>query len=492
MAKPQKINLHKAARKAMEQYGFEPDFPPEVLDEIKALGMDVKVDVEPGCRDLRHLLWSSIDNFDSKDLDQIEYCEKNELGEINVKVAIADVGRYVPKGSDLDKYAANNTASIYTGVVTFPMLHQNLSENLSSLAVDEDRYAIVADFNVSSSGLIQSVGVYHAVVRNKAKLVYEVIGRWLEGKTKTPDEVVNILELEEQILLQDRVSQILGESRFKRGALELNTLEAMIISEGDTVLDLVVVEEDKAKAIIENFMIAANGVVSEFLENAGVPIIQRVVRTPRDWEGIVAVAKSYGTKLPSKPDANELSSFLIKQKKADSERFPDLSLTMVKLLGAGEYVFSELNKPNIGHFCLAVSDYTHSTAPNRRYVDLIIQRLLEAVLNNNPTPYTKKELEEIAVNCTEKEKSSKKVERLMKKIAATTLLTGKIGEKFDGIITNASQKGTYVRVFNPPTEGRVMRNSRGLKVGKKVTVKLIKLDQNRGYIDFEVVGKKRK
>ncbi len=485
MAKPHVLNLKSAARRAMGYYGFEADFPKSVWDEILAIGSNTSVDVKEGVKDLRNLLWSSIDNDDSQDLDQIEYCEKGESGEILVKVAIADVDIYAPKGSSLDKYALNNTTSIYAGVETFPLFPDHLSTDLSSLAVDEDRFAIVAEFTVLPNGLVRPQGVYQAIVNNKAKLVYEEIGAWLEGKKPLPPQVENTSGLEAQLRLQNMASQILGGSRFDRGALELESIEAKVITKDENVLDLVLVEADMAKSIIENFMIAANGVISGFLEDVGIPIIQRVVRIPKNWNGIVDVARSKGTRLPAQPDAKALSAFLIKQKTADPERFPDLSLTMVKLLGAGEYVFSEKHKPHVGHFCLAVTDYTHATAPNRRYVDLIIQRLLKAALKGSPPPYGKKELTEIAARCTDREKASKKVERFMKKVAAAALLVGRIGERFDGIITGASEKGTYVRIIKPPTEGRVMHNTRGLKVGQKVMVKLINLDPSKGYIDFE-------
>ncbi|VVB66399.1 Ribonuclease R [Candidatus Gugararchaeum adminiculabundum] len=479
------LDLKSISRKAMAQYGFEAEFPKDVIKEVNALDDHAKKKLAPNTVDLRNLLWSSIDNSDSEDLDQIEYCEKGEAGEIHVKIAVADVDTYVPKDSPADKYARNNTTSVYAEVEIYPMLPDKLSKNLSSLLPDGDRLAMVTEYTVLTNGTVRPGHIYHAIVRNKAKLVYEEIGAWLEGTGPKPKLVGSTEGLEAQLRLQDEAAQRLGKYRVARGALQFNTLEAKAIIEHDKVLALVVVEENKARNIIENFMVAANGVMSGFLDKADVPTIQRVVRIPKDWQGISAVAKSHGTRLPATPDAKALSLFLQKEKLKDPERFPDLSLTIVKLLGFGEYVLFDKFQPRIGHFCLAVSGYTHGTAPNRRYVDLVIQRLLKSVLAKTKTPYKSLELSEIAFQCTERERASNKAERFMRKVAAAMLMAGKIGQSFEGIITGANLHGTYVRLTAIPAEGCVIRGGEGLRVGQKVSVKLVNLDPTRGFIDFE-------
>ncbi|MFA6036239.1 MAG: ribonuclease catalytic domain-containing protein, partial [Candidatus Micrarchaeia archaeon] len=410
MADFQKIDLKAIARRAMRKYGFEPAFPPTVMAAANALDGRAPERAEKSVRDLRYLLWSSIDNFDTEDLDQIEYCERGQSGEILIKVAVADVDAYVPKASTLDLHARKNTTSVYTGIEIFPMLPDRLSKNLSSLPVEQDRLAMVVEFAVLRRGNVRPGKIYRALVRNKAKLVYEEVGAWLEGRGPMPKAIAETPDLKEQVMLQDEAALRLGKYRADQGALELETLEARAVIDHQRVLDLVVIEDDRAKRIIENFMIGANGVMSGFLEKGGIVTIHRVVRIPKYWKEIVAVARARGFMLPPMPNALALSKFLLKEKKADPERFPDLSLTIVKLLGPGEYVMFDRNKP-IGHFCLAVTHYTHSTAPNRRYVDLIIQRLVKANLGNMRTPYTRQEISQMANWCTEREQASKKVER---------------------------------------------------------------------------------
>ncbi|QLJ52799.1 MAG: Ribonuclease R [Candidatus Fermentimicrarchaeum limneticum] len=486
-----KVDLKVVARKVMEQYGFEAVFPANLMAEVGALE-DQAQKAEPDVRDLRSLLWSSIDNSDSEDLDQIEYCKGVKSGEILVKVAIADVDMYVPEGSFADEHARRNTTSVYTGIETYPMLPDRLSKGLSSLLPEQERLAVVVEFSVLPGGEVLPRGIYKALVRNKAKLIYEEVGAWLEGSGPLPETVGSVLGLDAQLRLQDEASQRLEGYRVEQGALELETLEVRAILKQGKVSDLVVIHENRAMQIIENFMVAANGVMSGFLEKARIPTIQRVVRIPKDWNGVVEVAKARGASLPAKPDAKALSEFLASQKKADPELFPDLSLTIVKLLGSGEYVMYDSFQPRIGHFCLAVRDYTHGTAPNRRYVDVVIQRLLKAALERVPSPYGSKELSKIAAWCTEREGASKKVERFMEKAEAAFVLSGKIGQSFNSIVTGVSDHGTYVRLIAPPAEGRVMRGVRGLRVGQKVVVKLINLNPNRGFIDFEVAGWKGK
>jgi exoribonuclease R len=289
-------------------------------------------------------------------------------------------------------------------------------------------------------------------------------------------------------LLQNEASQLLRKHRREQGALELDTIEAQPVVENGLVKDLVLQKKNLARCLIEEFMVAANGTMVTHLGTAGIPMIQRVVRTPKNWDGIVRTAAMYGERLPSQPDAKALTKFLIRQKEADPERFPDLSLTVVKLLGPGEYMMLEHNTPPTGHFSLAVIDYTHATAPNRRYVDVINQRLIKSVLNREKSPYIIEELVDLSAWLTDREKSSKKVQRFMRKAAAAVLLHNQIGKSFEALVTGASEKGTYVRLITPPAEGRVMRGERGLSVGQKIRVRLLKTDPFNGYIDFERVG----
>ncbi|MDE1798452.1 MAG: RNB domain-containing ribonuclease [Candidatus Micrarchaeota archaeon] len=468
----------------MEKYGFESSFSKEVMAAVGQLDASAPQKAK-SVRDTRGLLWSSIDNFDTEDLDQIEYCERGGNGEINVKVGIADVDAYVPKDGTIDLFAQANTISVYTGVQTFPMFPDRLSKDLSSLPPNQDRLALVIEYSVMPDGRVKPGEVYRAVVRNKAKLVYEEVGAWLENRGPMPKLIADSKELEAQIRLQDEASEKLGQYRAGQGALALRTLQARAVIKDEKVLDLVLVEEDKAKRIIENFMIGANGVTSSLLEDTGMPTIQRIVRTPKYWDEIVDLAKEKGTKLPRMPSAKALSVFLDVEKQKDPERFPDLSLAIVKLLGPGEYVMYDKKNP-IGHFCLAVSHYTHSTAPNRRYVDLIIQRMLKAYLEKRPSPYGKKELGVAAEWCTDREQAAKRVERFMVKAEAAQLLQGRIGQTFDAMITGASDKGVYARIFEPPVEGKIVSRVKNVHVGQKVRVRLIDLDPQNGFIDFEL------
>jgi VacB/RNase II family 3'-5' exoribonuclease len=488
------IDLKAIAREAMDKYGFKYQFSEPVLNEVNALNEGILLKGSQNyARDLRSLLWSSIDNEDSLDLDQLEYCERGLNQETLVKVAIADVDLFVPKESQTDRHALKNGTSVYTGIEIFPMLPERLSNDLSSLRAGQDRPAVVIELSVLSDGSIRPEGVYRAIVRNKAKLIYEEIGDFLEGESPVPSSVTQVPGLEEQLALQDETSQRLRKFRMEQGALELDTIEPKPVVHMDAVTDLVIQRKNRARYLIENFMIAANVTMMDFLEKAGIPVIQRVVRTPKNWKGIMDVAAAYAEALPSKPDSKALSQFLIKQKEADPERFPDLSLTIVKLLGAGEYVMLEPGKTSYGHFGLAVMDYTHATAPNRRYVDVVLQRLFKSVLAKEPSPYTKKALTELSVQCTDRDKAAQKVERFMRKAAAAVLLGGRIGEFFDAIVTGASEKGTYVRIISPPVEGRVTHGEEGMAVGQKVRVRLTGMDPYKGFIDFEgVSGSKNK
>lgn len=490
--KSRSIDLYAIAGNAMQRYGFIPQFPALVLKEVASTAASLAHGGESQnpSRDLRSYLWSSIDNTDSMDLDQMEYCEQGPDGEIQVWIAVADVDFCVHKKSLTDQYAAHNGTSVYTGIVTFPMLPDILSKGITSLLPGQDCQAIVIEYAVLEDGNVRHGDIYRATVANKAKLIYEQVGDWLDGRTPIPESVQKVPGLEQQIRLQAEATIRLKKYRMAQGALDLETIEAQPVLENGIVKDLIVQHENMARHLIEEFMIAANGAMVNFLGNAGVPMIQRVVRSPKYWDKIVLTAMALGTTLPEKPDSKSLADFLMRQRDADPVRFPDLSLTIIKLIGAGEYMTLGPGEPPYGHFGLAVTDYTHGTAPNRRYVDLIVQRLIKSVLDHAALPYTLEELNEQALWLTDREKGSKKVERFMRKAAAAVLLMHRIGESFDAFVTGASEKGTYVRLMTPPAEGRVISGERGLSVGDKIRVRLIKTDPANGFIDFERVGGK--
>ncbi|MGA2162511.1 MAG: RNB domain-containing ribonuclease [Methanoregula sp.] len=485
------IDLRTIAWHAMEKYGFEPRFPPLVMDEVNEMQERTFVDVPKDIRDLRTLLWSSIDNYDSQDLDQVEYCERIPDGTIRVQVAIADVDFYIKKQSPTDEYAAHNGTSVYTGVITFPMLPDRLSHGITSLLQDKDRLAVIIEFIVRPDGSFSPGEVYRALVRNKAKLVYESVGEWLEGTGPIPTGIQGIPGLEEQLHLQNDAAQLLRKYRRAEGALEFDTIEPEVVMENGKVRGLVAMTPNPARALIEEFMVAANGTMVARLGAAGVPMIQRVVKTPRNWAGIILTAATLGETLPENPDAKALAKFLMKEKTADPLHFPDLSLAVIKLMGPGEYMMLEPGATPTGHFALAVIDYTHATAPNRRYVDIINQRQAKAILMGKLGPYSSADLSERAIWLTDREKASKKVKRFMRKSVAAMLLEDSIGKTFDGLVTGAADKGTYVRLLVPPAEGRVVKGEQGLHVGQKVSVRLLKTDPYNGFIDFECIGRER-
>lgn len=473
------------ARRAMIENGFAPDMPPEVSLELQASGSEEPTAPDDSrVRDMRSVLWSSIDNHDSRDLDQVEFAERLPNGDIRLMIGIADVDAFVPKDSAIDRHAFQNTTSIYTGVRTFPMLPEQLSNHTTSLLEDVDRLSVVSELVVDAEGEVTSDEVYRAIVRNHAKLVYERIGAWLEGHTPVPPEVSKVAGLEEQLRLQDEATERLRALRRRNGALNLQTIEAKAVAVDGRVVDIVASEHNRARDIIESFMVAANTEMAQFLEAEGLPSIRRVVRTPERWPRIAEIAKGFGENLPKEPDSRALAAFLTRRRAADPVHFPDLSLSIVKLMGPGEYVVEGAGAEGDGHFGLAVHDYTHSTAPNRRYPDLITQRLLKAVIARRPPPYTEAELREIAEHCTEREDAARKVERLMRKASAAVLMGERIGETFDAIVTGVSNKGTFVRLIAPPAEGRVMRGEEGMDVGDKVRVKLLATEPERGFIDF--------
>lgn len=485
---PSAYNLNFIARNALQRYGFFTEIPQRALNEAKAMNGDFWPRLDPGVKDLTALLWSSIDNDDSRDLDQIEYCEYRPGGGARVMIAIADVDHYVRQGTYIDAHAIKNGVTVYTGVEIFPMLPERLCNDLSSLVPGQDRLAIVMDFLINAEGEIKSGEVYRAVVRNHAKLIYEIVGDWFEGRKPLPESVASVPGLEEQLLLQDKVAQLIKESRRRNGALEFDSIETKPVFKEHQVIEIALRQRNRAHQLIENFMIAANGVMVNFLRAKNSPVIQRVVKTPERWERIVEIAIELGDTLPSRPKAKALSDFLERRQKRDPQRFPDLSLSVIKLLGQGEYDVVYPGKKGEGHFGLAVQDYTHSTAPNRRYIDLVVQRLLKAALNKSHAPYSRAELMHIAGWCTDRDQFAKKVERFMRKVAAAMMLLDRVGDTFEGIITGASEKGTYVRLLSPPAEGRVVRRFEGMDVGDNVTVRLIKLSPERGYIDFEGAG----
>jgi VacB/RNase II family 3'-5' exoribonuclease len=482
-AEPHRTLLLRVARRAMLQYGLEPDFAPAALAEAEAIA-------EPAApwgtelRDLTGLPWCSIDNDDSRDLDQLTVAEPLAGGGTRIRVAVADVSAAVAPGSALDGHAGTNTTSVYTPPQNFPMLPDRLSTDLTSLGPDADRLAMVVELAVDAAGANGTADVYRAVVRNRAKLAYAGVGAWLEGRGPLPAAAGAVPALAENLRLQDQVAQRLKADRHEHGALDLDTVEVHARFDGDEVSGLAVDERNRARDLIEDFMIAANGAVARFLEERRFPIVRRVVRSPERWQRIADIALEQGVELPAEPDSKALNDFLIQRHAADPLRFPDLSLAVIKLLGRGEYVASFPGQDVTGHFGLAVREYAHSTAPNRRYPDLVTQRLLKAALAGAGVPYARGALEALAANCTLKEDGAQKVERLMRKSAAACLLSEHIGKEFDGIVTGASPKGTWARVFDPPVEGRVEQGQSGLDVGDKVRLKLIHTDAERGFIDF--------
>ncbi|MDD1751110.1 MAG: RNB domain-containing ribonuclease [Methanothrix sp.] len=480
--------LQNIARRAMLQRGLLPEFSPQAASELARIQAPAKVSLATQARDLRDLLWASIDNDDSEDLDQLTVAEEMPEGKIIVRVAVADVDALVKKDSAIDLDAQHNTTSVYTAAQIFPMLPLKLSTNLTSLNLNQDRLAQVVEMVIGPDGSLLGSDIYRAVVRNHAKLAYNSVAAWLEGKTPVPEAVSAINGLTENLLLQDRAAQSMKNLRHAQGALSLETIEAKPVFEGDRISDLQVEEKNRAKEIIEDFMIAANGVTVRYLVSRGIPSIRRVVRIPRRWDRIVEIAAEHAFKLPKNPNPEKLEMFLTMMKTADPLRFPDLSLAVIKLLGNGEYVADLPGEEAAGHFGLAVKDYTHSTAPNRRYSDLITQRLLKAAIEKRPVPYSLDELEFLAENCTKKEDAVNKVERQVGKSAAALLLESRIGERFSAMVTGASEKGTWVRLLEIPVEGMLKSGSKGVDVGDEIKVELVSVDVEQGFIDFKRIG----
>jgi VacB/RNase II family 3'-5' exoribonuclease len=480
-------DLRDRAREIATEAGFICDVPPDVQAEVNALEQVEDDSALPDdVRDLRELLWSSIDNRESRDLDQVEFCERLADDSIRLRLGIADVSFLVQKGSAIDARAAENTTSLYTGIETFPMLPEALSTDLTSLIEAAERLVVVVDLVVSVEGEVKDVSAYRALVANRAKLTYEAVGQWLTGGA-IPEELSAIPGLADQVRLQDELARRLRSRRHECGALDLETIEARpVTSARGEVIDIEVTRKNRARDLIEDFMIAANVAIAGFLEARRMPSIRRIVRVPRRWSRLVEVAKQYGDTLPDAPSSLALSEFLHRRRAADPDSFGDLSLSVVKLLGGGEYAVERPWEPDgeEGHFGLAVDDYSHTTAPNRRYADLVMQRLMKATLAGLAAPYTAEELDAIAARCTEMESAARKVERTMRKVVAATLLERRVGEMFDAIVTGVNQNGTYARLTHPPAEGRVVRGERGLDVGDRVRVRLIDVNVAKGFIDF--------
>ena len=482
---PLHFNLAASAHTSMIEHGFQPDFPAGTDTELKQIEAQAAIPAADGIVDLRNLLWSSIDNDTSKDLDQIEWAEQLPGGQIRILVGVADVDARVKLGTIIDKHAAFETTSVYTGVTIFPMLPTELSEGITSLNENEDRGAIVIEFTLDASGCTSSGKAYRAVVRNRAQLAYPSVGAWLEGKANPPAKVAANADLAAQLKLQDKAAQQLVGCRFQHGALDLETIETHPVTLGDQIVDITQLVKNRATSLIEEFMVAANGVMARTLDAAGVASIRRIVRTPKRWDRIVQLAKERkGVDLPAEPDSKALNNFLLDQKQKDPDHFPDLSLMVIKLMGPGEYVLIKPNQPSPGHFGLAVQDYTHSTAPNRRFPDMVTQRLLKAELSNQPTPYSEEELDAIAQRCTEMEDAARKVEREMEKRIAAVVLHPHIGQSYPAIVTGVNNYGIFVRTLDPHVEGKLVSGGKGLDVGDRLTVKLVATDPERGFIDF--------
>jgi len=485
--------LQNIAHRVMLERGLLPDFSSEALAELQRLQHPAATDGEAAkgplvIRDRRDLLWASIDNDDSRDLDQLTVAEGMPGNKVKILVAVADVDSLVKNGSAIDKHARHNTTSVYTAAEIFPMLPERLSTDLTSLNYSEERLSIVVEMVIAADGTLQDSNIHQARVTNHAKLAYNSVAAWLDGSGSMPEAIAAVPGLDENLRLQDRTAQRMKYLRHTHGALTLETIEAKPVFDGDQIRALEIEEKNRAKEIIEDFMVAANGVTARYLSARKFPSIRRVVRMPKRWERIVEIAREHKIGLPDTPDSKALEEFLIMAKAADPVRFPDLSLAVIKLLGSGEYV-AEPPEGNVpGHFGLAVKDYAHSTAPNRRYPDLLTQRLLKAAINSRSVPYRIDELDLLAAHCTQAEDAANKVERQVGKSAAALLLEARIGEQFDAIVTGASEKGTWVRLLTMPVEGKLVGGFEGMDVGHRLRVQLTSLDVQRGFIDFRRIN----
>jgi len=469
----------------MAANGFHPEFSGEVRAQVAKLKASApNPNRDATVKDLRDLLWSSIDNDTSRDLDQIEVAERLPDGSLKILIGIADVDALVAKGTPIDLHAQSETTTVYTGIVNFSMLPEELSTGLTSLNENADRLAVVVEMVLASDASIQSSGAYRALVRNKAQLAYSSVGPWLEGKAPAPPKAAASTALQDQLKLQDEAAQRMRAARYKMGALNIDNVETTAELLNGQVSGIHVAQKNRASELIEDFMIGVNGVIARMLVD--VPSIRRVVKSPERWDRIVELAAKLGEHLPGEPDSGALNAFLLKRKAVDPVHSPDLSLAIVKLMGPGEYIVERPGDPLQGHFGLAVHDYTHSTAPNRRFADLVTQRLVKAVLAGGPVPYSDAEQEAIAKNCTSREDAARKVERAMRKRIAAVALSGRVGETFRAVVTGVTPKGTFVRTIDPPAEGLVVHGQQGLDVGEQVHARLVSTDPQRGYLDFAV------
>ncbi len=481
------FDLASAARQEMIGAGFHPDFPQGTTQQLAALKDAPPPTAHGDVRDLRNVLWSSIDNDTSRDLDQAEVAARTPGG-IRIMIAIADVDSDVPIHSPIDKFAADQTTTVYTGIRNFSMLPEQLSTDLTSLNENTDRSAVVVEMLVAGDGSISAPGIYRAIVRNHAQLAYNAVGAWLEGTGDPPPKVANSADLQAQLKLQDEAAQLLCEKRHRLGALDFDRVEAEPILSDGQVKSIATRQRNRASRLIEDFMVAANGVMARTLAQAGRSSISRIVRTPERWPRIVELAARYSQKLPADPDSGALNAFLMKLRENDAVHYGDVSLAVIKLMGPGEYVLTKAGQQELGHFALAAHDYTHSTAPNRRFADLVTQRLIKSVFANQPAPYSDQELDAIAKNCTLKEDAARKVERVMTKRIAAVALQKRIGDDFNAVVTGVTPKGVFVRVLGPPVEGLLIHGEQGVDVGDELRVKLVSADPRRGYLDFARIG----
>lgn len=480
---PRLADLAELARQAMRDHGLDPDMPPEVMRELAEIpGPAVAADAS--IRDLRSLLWCSIDDDDSLDLDQLTVAKSGENSQTTILVAIADVDALVPKGSAIDLHAQVNTVTVYTPGIIFSLLPERLSTDLTSLADQQDRLAMVVEMTVNKDGEVVASDVYRAQVRNYAKLAYHGVAAWLEGKGQMPPALALVPGLDAQIRLQDDVAQRLSRRRHQRGALDIQTVEARPVVEGGTVVGLEEETKSRSRQLIEDFMIAANGATAAYLRAHNFPSIRRVVKAPERWDRLEKLAADAGDRLPPDPDPVALSQFMARRRAADPLHYPDLSLAVVKLMGSGDYAVERPGEAPAGHFGLAVRDYGHATAPNRRYPDVLTQRLLKAAADGQPVPYDLAELERLAERCTHQEDQARKVERQAQKAASAAYLGRRIGETFDALVTGSNDRGTWVRTLKPPVEGKLVAGAEGLEVGDQVRVRLQSIDPSRGFVDF--------
>jgi exoribonuclease-2 len=478
-----RADLVRLATRAMSERGLQPEFSAGVEAQLASITGPAS-EAGAAMRDLTGLLWCSIDNDDSLDLDQLTACEVLAQGAVRLWVAIADVDALVKKGTPIDDHARANTTSVYTSARIFPMLPERLSTDLTSLNFDEERLALVTEMVFNADASLAGATVCQARVRNKAKLAYDAVSAWIDGEGALPAEAAAVPGMEAQLRTQDAVAQQLRARRHAEGSLELETFQPRAVFEGEQVVDIRDQVHNRARQLIEEVMIATNGCTARYLAAQGGASLRRVVRSPERWLRIAAVAEEYGETLPAEPDSKALEAFLAKRHRADPLRFPDLSLVIVRLMGSGEYVVETPGGPPIGHFGLAVRDYTHSTAPNRRFPDLITSRLVKAALLHQPSPYSNAELGELAGHCTRQENSAQKVERKMRKSEAALLLESHVGQRYDAIVTGSTTDGIWVRIITPPADGKLVAGEGGLKVGDKLRVKLVATNVERGFIDF--------